>query len=137
MPDTIDLVITVAERDADDIRRFELAGHLMRYLRSAAAGTARRATGGAAVPGTRGMDPATVGALVVAVQTSAALLSDVSSIVTTVRGWLALGKESTRTVTMTYGDKSIVVDAATPEQQERMVSAFLSAIADEGRSEER
>jgi len=129
MLDTSHLVITVAEPEADDERRDELAGGLLRYLRSADVTDARRSGSGTAVPGTRGMDSSTVGALLVALQGTAGLLSEVSSVVALVRDWLALGKGPARTISVTYGDLSCTLGCATAEEQDRLVAAFLKAMA--------
>lgn len=137
MPDTIPLALTVTGGDADDDRRHELAGFLLGELRSARVGDARRAGGGPAAPGTRGVDLQTVGALLVVLQNSAALVTDVASVVSLVRGWLGRSTDPARTVDMRYGKLHLKLGNATAAQQDQAVAAFLAALAHELDPEER
>jgi len=133
MLDTSHLVITVAEPGADLERQDELAGHLLRYLRSADVTDARRSRSGTPAPGTRGADSSTVAAVLVALQGTAGLLAEASTVIALVRDWLALGKQPARSVSITYGDLVLTLGNATPEQQDRLVDAALTSMADAGR----
>jgi hypothetical protein len=137
MPDTFDLSLTVAEPEADATRRYELAGFLLSELRTAPVGDARRDGTGTAVPGSRGMDLQEVGALLVALQSTTGLLTDVATLITVVRGWLARSREPARKVVVTYrgtsGDAtqevSLELSNATAAQQDELVAGFVAALA--------
>lgn len=137
MPDTFDISLTVAEPDADVARRYELAGYLLKELRTAPVGDARRDGTGTAVPGSRGMDLQEAGALLVALQNTTGLLTDVATLVTVVRGWLTRSREPARKVVVTYRDTSgddarelsVELSNATVAQQDELVAGFVAALA--------
>jgi hypothetical protein len=79
---------------------------------------------GQAPPGTRAVELAAVGALLVIFKESAQL---VTGIVTAVRSWL-LAAPPGRTVEITLGDTTLKVASATPDQQEKLIAEFVGAI---------
>lgn len=118
------IVVAVGEQGADPERLDTLAYGLRDELLALDVDDVQPFTIGAAPPGTRGLELAAVGALVVTLNTSADL---VAKIVSTVRGWLGRAPEPTRTVEVTIGDRSLTLTAASREEQERLVAQFLAA----------
>lgn len=128
MDDVIEMTLSVTEPDADDHRLAVLADYLRNHLHELAVGELGAARGGVAPPGTRGTDLETIGTILVTVQSSVEL---VSAVITAVRGWLARGSAGTRTVKLKVGEAELELAAATPHQQDRLVNAFLAAVARE------
>ena len=73
-------------------------------------------------PGTRGLDPATLNALAVAVLGSGGL----TALVASVRDWLRRGHEEPRSVRLEIGGDVIELSGATSDEQERLLSVFLA-----------
>ena len=76
---------------------------------------------GEAPLGTRGVDVTTVGAVLV---TATASIELVRNVVVVVRDWLARGQRG-RVVELSIGDRSLKLQSASPEEQERLVERFL------------
>lgn len=93
-----------------------------------------QATAGPAPDGSKGLDVAAVGALVVGITPGVQAFAKVIEVV---RGWLAGRSPSTPPLQMSIGDKSITV-VADEEQQEELVAAFIAALrtSDTGASAE-
>jgi len=83
-----------------------------------------RATAGPAPDGSKGLDVAAIGALVVGIAPGA---QAVAKVIEVVRGWLAHRSSSTPPLQMSIGDKTITV-VADKEQQEELVAAFIAAL---------
>jgi hypothetical protein len=79
---------------------------------------------GEAPAGTRAVDIAAVGALLVTLTSSAGAAAGV---VDMVRGWLRRGSGG-RTVELTIGDKTLKLSGASDEQQERLIQEFLRSV---------
>jgi hypothetical protein len=92
-----------------------------------------QASAGPAPEGSKGLDVAAIGALLVGVAPG---VQAVAKVVEVVRGWLARHASSTPPLQMTIGDKSIVV-RADKEQQDELVAAFIAAVATQGAGEAR
>ena len=123
-----EVLVTVREDDADAAEREELAGRLRSELAQLEVDQVRPATTGtAAPPGSRGMDAAAVGALVVSLTPTVALLRGV---VASVRSWLGRGP-SGRSVEMTVGSATITLTNASEETQDRLVEEFVRAVAEQ------
>ena len=120
-----DLTVVVHDADADPDALDALAGGLREELLALDVDDVDRARAGAPPPGARGLDVAALGALVVSLQASTALLDQV---VGTIRGWLRRGGPG-RSVEITVGDATIKLDGATDAQQERLVREFVRAVA--------
>lgn len=90
-----------------------------------------RGTAGPPPPGTRGLDVAALGALVVAVEPT---IGAISRIVSVVRDWLAHrgGDQTGQTVRITVKGQSIELGAATAAQQQELVDEFLHAVGAPG-----
>jgi hypothetical protein len=124
-----EVLVTVEEEDADPAERERLAGLLQSELAQLDVDRVRPATGGAAAPpGSRGMDVAAVGALVVSLTPTAAL---VRGVLTSVRAWLGRGPGG-RSVELTIGTTSVKLTNASEEAQERLIDEFIRAAAAQG-----
>ncbi|MGZ5398741.1 MAG: effector-associated constant component EACC1 [Nocardioides sp.] len=83
-----------------------------------------QATAGPAPDGSKGLDVAAIGALVVGVAPG---IQAVAKVIEVVRGWLANRSPSTPPLQMSIGDKTITV-VANKEQQDELVAAFVAAL---------
>lgn len=79
---------------------------------------------GEAPPGSRAVDLAVVGALLVSMNDSMQLLGHV---VTAVRSWLARNSTG-RTVELTIGDKVLRMTNVSSDQQDRLIEEFIHAV---------
>ena len=68
------------------------------------------------------MELAAVGALIVTMEQSGAL---VAKVVSTIREWLKRDPEPTRAVKITLGDRTLELTAASSDQQDRLVAEFI------------
>ena len=87
------------------------------------------ATGGQAPPGSKGIDPAAIGAILVALKGSVELATQV---VSAVRAWLHRGdkaKPATQTLKLTMNGQTLELSAATGDQQDQLIDAFVAAAA--------
>lgn len=83
-----------------------------------------QATAGPAPDGSKGLDVAAIGALVVGITPG---VQAVTKVIEVVRGWLANRSPSTPPLQMSIGDKTITI-VANEEQQEQLVAAFVAAL---------
>jgi Effector Associated Constant Component 1 len=116
-----ELVLRIEEDGADDDRLDSLTTTLRAELLALDVDDVRRPSGGAAPEGSRALELAAIGALLVTLKGST---EAISSVVTAIRGWLSRGS-SGRAVEVTIGDRTLKLTAATPEQQDRVVAEFL------------
>jgi hypothetical protein len=79
---------------------------------------------GPAPEGSKGLEVAAIGALVVGVAPG---VQAIAKVIEVVRGWLADRSASTPPLQMSIGDKSIVVKAD-KKQQDELVAAFIAAL---------
>lgn len=84
-----------------------------------------QASAGPAPEGSKGLDVAAIGALIVGVAPG---VQAIAKVLQTVRGWLANRSSSTPPLQISIGDKSITV-MADDKQQEELVAAFIAALA--------
>ena len=117
------IVVAVDKVDADAARLETLSLQLPEELLTTGAEDFTRLTTGEAPPGTRGLDLASAGALVVSVPNSVAALSQV---VETVRRWLGRAGGG-RAVESTISDRHLRLTGASAEEQARLINAFLEA----------
>ncbi len=124
---TIELVDTGADPDALD----ELTGNLRLELLELDVDSVVPVAAGPAPLGSKGLELAAVGALLVQLKGSAAL---VGSVVTTIRSWLQRGPStSQRTLKITVEGHTLELGNATAEQQQQLVEQFLQSLpASEG-----
>jgi hypothetical protein len=85
---------------------------------------------GPAPAGSKGLDLAAIGSLVVAMAPG---LQAVGKVVEVVRSWLSRRSGSAPPLQMTIGDQSITV-VADKEQQDALVAAFIEALSRKGSS---
>ena len=83
-----------------------------------------QASAGPAPEGSKGLDVAAIGALVVGVAPG---VQAVAKVIEVVRSWLANRSPSTPPLQMSIGDKSITV-VADKKQQDELVAAFVAAL---------
>src|SRR5664279_3010282 len=99
----VELRVTVAEAEADDERLEQLALSLRRDLLATDAQSVEHAKDGPAPTGTRGLDAATIGTLLVGVTSSTWAITQV---VDTVRGWVGRAGQD-RAVQISVGDLTL------------------------------
>lgn len=119
--------VDIVEPEVSNLELEELAQSLRAELLLLDVGDAARVPAEWAAPaGARGPDAATLGALLVTLESSLPL---VTAVVKTIRAWLIRSHAPTRTVRVTVADASIELSAASGEQQDRLVDALLEALA--------
>ena len=118
------LTLTVLDRDAGAERLDELSSALRRELLDLGVDDVERMSDGEPPPGTRAVDAAAVGVLLVAFQES---LPVIAGIVGVVRAWLGSARGS-RAVEITIGDQTLKIDSASRPQQDRLIEEFVAAL---------
>jgi hypothetical protein len=118
------LAIELTEPGADPERLDELTLMLREELLGLDVDDVERVTGGEAPSGTRGLELAALGTLLVTLNQSTDL---VTHVVNTIREWLKRPPEPTRTARVTLGDRTFELSAASNEQQDRLVAEFVRA----------
>ena len=118
------LAIELSEAGADSARLDELTTRLRSELLALDVDDVQRVSAGSAPKGSRAIDVAAIGAMVVTMQQSGAL---VAKVVNTIREWLKRDPEPTRAVKITLGDQTIELSAASSDQQDRLVAEFIRA----------
>jgi hypothetical protein len=118
------LAIELSEAGADPARLDELTTLLRDELLDLDVDDVERVSRGEAPVGSRAIELAAIGALLVTMQESGEL---VARIVGTIREWLKRDPQPTRTVRVTLGDRTIELTAASNEQQDRLVKEFVRA----------
>src|SRR5512132_2360574 len=111
------LMVRIEEDGADDDRLDSLATTLRTELLELDADDVRRPSGGDAPEGSRALELAAIGALLVTLKGST---EAVSSVVSAIRGWLSRGSAG-RSGEVSIGDRTLKLTGATPEQQDRVV----------------
>ena len=118
------ITLTIAEAGADSERLDQLTRTLRGELADLEIGEVRVPSLGAPPPGSRAIDVAAVGALVVLLNGSAELMGHVATLM---RSWVGRGRTA-RVVEMTVGDKSLRISDASEEQQDRLIQEFIRAV---------
>ena len=123
------VLVQVGEREAGAERLAELADALRIELLALDVDNVRPAPGGVAPSGARAFDAELAGALLASLAGSPELLRHV---VVAVRAWLGRGggAAADRTVELTVGDRTLRVTSVSDEQQDRLIDAFLHAVAE-------
>lgn len=120
--------MTITIRDPDVERLDELSSVLRRELLDLGVDDVERASAGEAPAGTRGIDVAAIGVLLVAFQES---LVAVTAIVGAIRGWMS-STRGANAVELTIGDQTLKIDSASREQQDRLIDEFVAALHGSG-----
>ncbi len=125
---TIELQIEIIDPEADDERLSMVTETLRQDLLALDVDSVKRVPSGAAPDGSKGLDPAAIGALLVALKSSVELATQV---VGAVKSWLRRGgtKNPTQVLKLTVNGQSIELSAATVDQQQQLVDAFVAAAA--------
>jgi hypothetical protein len=118
------MVITVHEDDADAQRLDDVTRALRRELLDLDVDDVKQARESQAPPGTRAVDVATVGVLLVAFKES---VNVVGALVTLVRSWLGSAPAG-RSVELIIGENSLKISSASREQQDRLIIEFVNAV---------
>ena len=113
--------VSVDGPTAGDEDRESLALALREELLSTDVGDVHPVPTGPAPEGSRGVDAAALGQLLVTVPAS---LAAVAELINAVRGWLSRASDG-RTVELTLGGNSLRLDKASTQEQERLIEAFL------------
>jgi len=113
--------LELAEEDADAERLDELTGYLREELLHLDVDDVSAVRAGPPPPGARAFEVAVVGGLLVKLADPAVL----TAVVAAVRGWLARGVGSSRTVRMELGGDVIELSSAKREDQERLIALFV------------
>jgi len=121
------LAIRLSEEGSDTARLDDLTLSLRDELLNLDVEGVERLKAGEAPDGARAVDLAAVGALIVTLGQSGAL---VAKVVNTIREWLKRDPEPMRTVKVTLGDRTIELSAASSDQQERLIAEFIRAADD-------
>lgn len=120
---TDELRVQLGEEGADAQRLDTLAGYLRRELLALDVQDVTALSDGPPPPGSRAVDVAAVGGLLV---TLGRTTEGLRAVVTAVRNWLARGDATTRTVRLELGGDVLELSEATAEEQDRLVALFIS-----------
>lgn len=115
--ETLELRLEVGDADAEELER--LTRQLRGQLEELDVDAVESIPGGPAPDGTKALDWVALGGLLVQLGPAA-----LSAVVGTVQAWVA--RDAHRSVTIRSGERELVLTAATAEQQERLVEAFLA-----------
>ena len=118
------LAIELTETGSDPERIDELTTRLRGELLDLDVEAVERVSAGPAPDGSRAIELAAIGALLVTVEQSGEL---VAKVVNTIREWLKRDPEPTRTVKISLGNRVIELTAASNEQQDRLIAEFVRA----------
>jgi hypothetical protein len=117
------LRIQVSEGGADAERLDALTGYLRRDLLELDVADVTALPAGAPPPGSRAIDPVTVGGLMVSLGSSA---DGLRAVVTAIRSWLSRGAGPKRTVRLELGGDALELSEASAADQERLIGLFIS-----------
>jgi hypothetical protein len=121
-----ELRLELSEADADTERLDEITQQLREELLRLDVDSVTAPSAGEAPPGSKGLELATIGALIVTLRGGVELAE---KIVAVVRSWLRHAPPTSgRTVTMTVGGKTITF-TPTEAQQQQLVDQFVRALA--------
>jgi hypothetical protein len=128
------LSLQIGEDGATDDRLDALTGYLREELLDLDVDDVRRPSGGEAPPGTRAVDLAAVGALIVTVGQATVSIKDVVAVV---RGWLSRGDGVRRTVKIELDGDVLELSEVSKAEQDRLVALFVDRHAQAGPTGER
>lgn len=120
----MDLTLHLSEHGADAQRLDQVTGYLRQELLALDVDSVSALRTGPAPPGSRALDPATVGGLLVTLSQST---TAVQTIVTAVRGWLGRGGPAVqRSVRVEIDGDVLELADASGEEQDRLVALFVN-----------
>lgn len=120
-----ELKIELFEPDADLETIDELTRNLRMELLELDVDAVSPPSAGPAPPGSKGLELAAIGALLVQVKGTVQV---VSAVISAVRSWLARGSSPGRTLKVTVDGRTLELSAATAEQQQQLVDEFLRSL---------
>lgn len=125
---TNELHVEILAPDADDQRRAILTETLRQDLLALDVDSVTLASTGSAPDGSKGIDAATVGAILVVLTSSVELTKQVVAVA---RSWLSRGgpRNTGQVLKITMNGQSIELHAATVDQQQQLLDAFVAAAA--------
>ena len=121
-----ELKIELFEPDADLETVDELTHDLRLELLDLDVDSVSPVSAGPAPPGSKGLELAAVGALLVTVKGSVKV---VTSVVTAVRSWLQRGASQQRTLKISVDGRTLELSGATTEQQQQLVDEFVRSLS--------
>jgi hypothetical protein len=117
------LRIQVSEDGADAERLDALTGYLRRDLIELDVNDVTALAAGPPPPGSRAIDAAAVGGLLVALGSSA---DGLGSVVSAIQAWLGRGSGVRRTIRLELGGDALELSQASAADQERLIGLFIS-----------
>jgi hypothetical protein len=117
------LRIQVSEDGADAERLDALTGYLRRDLIELDVNDVTALAAGPPPPGSRAIDAAAVGGLLVALGSSA---DGLRSVVSAIQAWLGRGSGVRRTIRLELGGDALELSQASAADQERLIGLFIS-----------
>ena len=121
-----ELKIELFEPDADLETVDELTHDLRLELLDLDVDSVSPVSAGPAPPGSKGLELAAVGALLVTVKGSVEV---VTSVVSAVRSWLQRGASQQRTLKISVEGRTLELSGATTEQQQQLVDEFVRSLS--------
>ncbi|WP_344047833.1 hypothetical protein [Nocardioides panacihumi] len=122
---TRELKIELFEPGADPEMVDDLAADLRLELLELDVESVSPVVQGPPADGSKGIEVATLGALLVCIKDSVWLVEEV---VGTVRSWLSRGSSSRRSLKITVEGRSLELSGATDEQQQQLVAEFVRSL---------
>lgn len=117
------LLVEITEEGADPQRIATLSGYLREELLRLDVADVKAPSAGPPPAGTRALDVAAVGALLVDLGQSAAGLQ---SVITVIRDWLGRGRQAGRGVRLELGGDVLELTQVSAADQDRLVQLFIS-----------
>jgi hypothetical protein len=117
----IDILIETSDIDADPERLDQLAGRLRHDLLELDVDSVVAARAPDAPAGSKGLDMADIGSLLVSMKMSIDLAEKVVSVI---RGWIKRSPQS-RSVKITVGDKTVELSDVTVDQQQQILERLF------------
>jgi hypothetical protein len=122
---TTELRIEIFEPEADQETLDALTRNLRRELLDLDVDSVSQPATGPAPEGSKGLELAAIGALLVQVKSS---LPVVTAVVSAVRSWLQRSSSTGRSLKVTVDGRTLELTSATADQQQRIVEEFLRSL---------
>ena len=129
----LQVLVEMSEAQADDERLDELTQSLRQEILQLDVDSVSGVSEGAAPPGSKGLELAALGTLIVVMKGSVELAEQV---VTTIRAWLhrSPSTEEGRSLKITVNGQTLELSSATEGQQQQLVEQFLRSAVTQGQS---
>jgi hypothetical protein len=118
------MLVAVPDIVGDPDRLDQLSSALRRELLDLGVDDVTTVSNGTPPPGSRAVDAASAGMLLVAFQESLPMITGILGLV---RSWWASTRD-VGTVEISIGDQTLKLGAASPDQQDRLVDEFVAAL---------